>query len=224
MRRIAQLALVLVAILGVAVGIVSMPRSRSFPMLDVFTNPDGTACILPCLFGVRPGETLYKQALKVLSSHPMTRNFKVDIEHGNLYGLDASVLIYVTATGVVSRIDLVRSAGSRMRWGSLGDVIADLSVPEGTRVNTDFTISYYQDKRLVFYHRHRMTDSIVPDEPLDHVAVYAASSSNQLRTVPWQGFGTARRYVATGKPIRLQVGVSINSFDRCSRGTVCRTE
>src|SRR5690349_5351068 len=37
------------------------------------TNPDGTTCNRPCLFGIHPGETNLDQAKLILASHPLTR-------------------------------------------------------------------------------------------------------------------------------------------------------
>jgi hypothetical protein len=44
--------------------------------MALFTNPDGSPCAQPCLFGVRPGKTTLDDALKILDRHPLTHSLK----------------------------------------------------------------------------------------------------------------------------------------------------
>src|SRR5258706_6456660 len=45
--------------------------AEPLPLTVLFSNPDGTPCELPCLFGVRPEKTRFDDALAILQSHPM---------------------------------------------------------------------------------------------------------------------------------------------------------
>ncbi len=39
------------------------------PFATLFSNPDGVPCRLPCLFGIRPAETGFDDAIKIIRSH-----------------------------------------------------------------------------------------------------------------------------------------------------------
>ncbi len=45
-------------------------RSQPSPAAVLFTNADGTACTLPCLFGIQPDKTPFNEALGLLRAHP----------------------------------------------------------------------------------------------------------------------------------------------------------
>src|SRR5258708_18474538 len=63
-------------------------------MSELFTNPDGSACQLPCLFGVRPGEMSVSEALKILHEHPLTQNLdEIPLENGMALGSEGVMLI-----------------------------------------------------------------------------------------------------------------------------------
>ncbi|SRR5258708_4643287 len=51
--------------------------SQPNPANVLFTNPDGSACSMPCLFGVRPDTMTVDQALAVLAAHPLTRKMRL---------------------------------------------------------------------------------------------------------------------------------------------------
>jgi len=43
----------------------------------LFTNPNGSLCTMPCLFGVRPDDMTMDQALQILMTHPLTNNMRL---------------------------------------------------------------------------------------------------------------------------------------------------
>jgi len=47
------------------------------PIAVLFTNPDGSPCQMPCLFGVRPGVTTVDEALQLLDKHALTRGMEI---------------------------------------------------------------------------------------------------------------------------------------------------
>jgi hypothetical protein len=47
-------------------------------LATLFTNPDGSPCPMPCLFGANPNEMTVDQALKVLTAHPLLKNMRVE--------------------------------------------------------------------------------------------------------------------------------------------------
>lgn len=50
---------------------------RYDPMIGLFTNPDGSRCEMPCLFGIRAGETTFEDVIILVQNHPMTHNLRL---------------------------------------------------------------------------------------------------------------------------------------------------
>src|SRR5215831_16026024 len=50
-------------------------RTPPTSLSQLFSEPDGSACVEPCLFGIRPGVTTYDQVVAILKRHPLTRNY-----------------------------------------------------------------------------------------------------------------------------------------------------
>ncbi len=97
MNRFRQLVLALVGMLALLMVIAyfaSISQNHIDPVFLLFTNPDGTACRQPCLFGVRPGETTYAEALVLLRVHPFTRDFEFDLKHNTLRGPESRVILH----------------------------------------------------------------------------------------------------------------------------------
>jgi len=65
------LALSVVLIGGILASRV-LGMAQANPVATLFTNPDGSPCRMPCLFGVRPGEMTLEEGLKILDQHPLT--------------------------------------------------------------------------------------------------------------------------------------------------------
>ncbi len=227
MKRFRELVLALIggcAILTMIAYFACIPRYPTDATQIIFTNPDGTACDRPCLFGVRPGQTSYAEAVTTLHAHPFPRDFAVDLRQGILRGPAARVILHRVAGQTLSEIDLVRTApGSQMAWGPLGNVVAWLSVPDWTSLNSDFTVSYYLTDHLVFHHSHNAVDRIGLDDRLEEVGVFA-----QLPPVPpgatsWFGFSTASRYLPGAGHVHLRTGIMTDLAPGCTARSMCRT-
>jgi len=73
--RFIRLYGVLIAVLsGAVLAIQLLGGLYPNPIAVLFTNPDGSPCQMPCLFGVRPGEMTVDEGLQVLDKHPLTHN------------------------------------------------------------------------------------------------------------------------------------------------------
>src|SRR5207248_927370 len=63
-------------------GVRAVGKSSSIAARDwipaLLTNPDGSSCQQPCLFGVQPGITNLSAALYLLQAHPFTRGLRQD--------------------------------------------------------------------------------------------------------------------------------------------------
>ncbi|MFN8530670.1 MAG: hypothetical protein U0670_18855 [Anaerolineae bacterium] len=68
-KGIFGLWIVAIALISAAIGVGHL---RHNPMAILFTNPDGTPCEMPCLFGIRPGETTLTEAMALIQFHPAT--------------------------------------------------------------------------------------------------------------------------------------------------------
>src|SRR5579864_3430262 len=99
MIKLCRLAVGLLLSLTVLIGLVRLiGGTQSVPLAMLFTQPDGTPCQRPCLFGVQPGQTSYKQAVELLRNHPFTqalqsegiRNMFSDESLSVLLSLDAN--------------------------------------------------------------------------------------------------------------------------------------
>ena len=83
------------------------------PIAVLFTNPDGSPCQMPCLFGVRPGEMTVDEGLQVLGKHPLTqgmttRNSELGIV---VYSRDAWINFAVGNHQLIAAINLAYHAG-----------------------------------------------------------------------------------------------------------------
>jgi hypothetical protein len=59
------------------IGTISLAASNQpNPIAPLFTNPDGSACEMPCLLGVQPGKMTIDQALAILNAHPLMVGLK----------------------------------------------------------------------------------------------------------------------------------------------------
>src|SRR5438874_102608 len=81
MLRLSALVFLLMSMTASAIFTARLIGSaRGSPLSILFTNPDGSDCQHPCIFGIRPGETGIEEATYLLASHPLTRDFS-EIAH-----------------------------------------------------------------------------------------------------------------------------------------------
>lgn len=87
------------------------------------SNPDGTPCAQPCLFGIHPGETSGEQAMRLLETHPLTDNAERTADEVLwLADLDHYVFFHITPRGVVESIGMTATLEA-MGYTSLKDPI-----------------------------------------------------------------------------------------------------
>jgi len=166
-----------------------------FAML--FTNPDGTPCRHPCLFGVRPGETLYENAIKLLQMHPFTSHFEADLDRGVFSGPEMSVILFKDDQNEVSRIDLIHTPGTVLNsWASLGEVVAVLGTPDVVGVEANSIRSYYLTGAMTFFHSGDTQGYVRPDEGFDCLFVFAhpLTTPSDRYLAAWHGFSSIKRY------------------------------
>jgi hypothetical protein len=77
---IAWLVAFFVVIVG---GMRAAQGSAPASLAALFTNPDGAPCIRPCLLGIRPNDTPLREALRLVSAHPLTRALSHEISESS---------------------------------------------------------------------------------------------------------------------------------------------
>lgn len=63
---------VLISLYIIAIRLVGN-RQPQPPFNAIFTNPDGSPCEMPCMFGIHPHETEFNKAIELIRTHPLTR-------------------------------------------------------------------------------------------------------------------------------------------------------
>jgi hypothetical protein len=83
--KVIRLYLTLISCFGATLGAIRWAGAAQTSALTMlFTNPDGSACHMPCLFGIRPGETTMGRALDMVHVHPLTRNMRQQVLEGQV--------------------------------------------------------------------------------------------------------------------------------------------
>ncbi|MCC7447081.1 MAG: hypothetical protein IT324_06675, partial [Anaerolineae bacterium] len=111
------------------------------PMLAVlFTNPDGSPCERPCLFGVRPGKMTRAEAEAVLKAHPTIRNLRFQLGNGNTFTylvgdtITVALRYDVSFIGAIFEVAPLRglpaAPDSLRQRASLGDTMTVLGAPD----------------------------------------------------------------------------------------------
>jgi hypothetical protein len=169
-----------------------------------FTNPDGTPCPYPCLFGIRPGVTRYEDALALIRSHPVTRHMRLTPSSGSqaLQINDDSVAFFVYRDRN-NRVESIfttpsyRNGVTDLPLG-LGDVIAVLGIPDSIpmRDSQNLPTSFaYPELGISFSAINWNSPYMDLSQPYFAFSVGQRWSEQHPDAVPWVGFGSRERYV-----------------------------
>lgn len=172
-RLVVGLLLSLTVLIGMAPLI---GGAQSVHLATLFANPDGKPCQRPCLFGVQPGLTSYTQAVELLRNHPFTRTFQSEGIRNMFSDESLSVILSLDANDRVSGVTLISYSNSSplARWGSLGDMLALLGVPNTVERDAGYLQSYYLEDHLLFSHQLTPGD-LTFNEPCQEISVYLAA-------------------------------------------------
>jgi hypothetical protein len=164
-------------------------------LATLFTNPDGSPCQTPCLFGVRPGETTYEDALSLLRAHPFTADFDINPEWGVAKGPQVNVLLFTNDSNVVTRINLGHKVGApRLSWGALGEVITVLGTPDMLNLSSETTQAYYLSGHLEFSFAQSEQQRVSPIDQFDSMFVFAKAPATPSSPTMWRGFRNMNDY------------------------------
>lgn len=191
----------------------------------LFTNPDGSPCRLPCLFGIQPGETSAEQAIQILKTHPLTNGFihtsDAPFTMENQYTKGLTISFSVTPDGFVDSLVLssfnrpngvaVSAPAIYPESASVGDFASMFGTPQ--IIHTDAwkgggTVAYTFLNNMVWITGWTMNlglaaDRLQVDNPVKLVAVFSwrdcpRGTSFDKIFDPWLGFTQKRRYDRSG--------------------------
>src|SRR5579859_475753 len=93
-------AAAIIALMGAALLSRAVGAASPSPLDILFTNPDGSPCQMPCLFGVRPGQMTVDQAQQLLEQHPLTRTMRKEVlENGVAFESRGILLLVISNDG-----------------------------------------------------------------------------------------------------------------------------
>ncbi|MCC7448334.1 MAG: hypothetical protein IT324_13015 [Anaerolineae bacterium] len=223
MFRLIRLTILLVITCGTAIFAARLVgRTRPVPLAILFTNPNGTPCPRPCLFGVQPGATSFSDAVAMVRAHPFTRALGRD-------EISDQGQSYVSFNGPSMNIDV--SSGSDDRVGSinihiniaalrlapepllrdvsLGEFVALFGVPHGVEAQSGATISFYSGDSMIVISPNILLvgeSRISAESPLGSIMLEVPDAFAQELTFtraglrPWRGFSNVRRYTLSANP------------------------
>jgi hypothetical protein len=82
--------------------------TQANPIAVLFTNPDGSPCQMPCLFGVRPGETTLDEGLQILDKHPLTHGMsRKNLSDGvTLHSQEVFIDLWASENNLIIKVSL----------------------------------------------------------------------------------------------------------------------
>jgi hypothetical protein len=193
--------------LAAIVGVRTVSAAQKSPIVALFSTPDGSPCVQPCMFGVRPGETLFNDAVQLLKQHPLLVGFEDQITLGDS-GLQYAtfgknrVEIYLEEDNddrvLFIRLELF-PPGLVISPFSFGDLVLFFGVPEYVSVGN------YQVAEIGYHYFHLNyarpgTHTMSVNDQFERLFVRAFPLDEPSRLgVPWQGFTTIARYARSTK-------------------------
>jgi hypothetical protein len=124
---------VIVLLAGVMSAVRAGSGSAPLRLAVLMANPDGSACTMPCILGIRPGAMTLRQAEVALRRHPLVRALDELNCAGSsawcyfqLRDLEISGLVRGDRAGRVANVYLLLTGGQSLR---LGDFIGALGAP-----------------------------------------------------------------------------------------------
>jgi hypothetical protein len=212
-RRVLVVLMTFITLLA-SVRLVGSRQKSLLPL--IFTNPDGSPCQRPCLFGAEPGRMTSDEAVAVLKRHPLTRTMKVS-ERSDVaeYIVEAKgVRILVGRGGEHLYLLFVNNDNPDYELpampedfpnsGALGEVILTFGSPQYVSMSSSTTRwdsgpgveTFYPDRYAYFTYRRIPFDYVSPGAPLATIFVRSDIGGLGIGAYmrPWTGFGRADRY------------------------------
>jgi len=229
--RFILLLIFIAALLMFAARLIGSTHSAT-QLATVMSQPDGTACNHPCLFGVRPGETSFEQAVAILHAHPLTHEAKwLTALTLQLNGPPAYVGFSITPDKVIDSITLsdnmedtgIPVPGSLADSIPLGELILAFGAPNIALPGSDYFVASFPTVGVIaaVARPDDLRAYVRPDTHMNMVMIYVVRPCQlpvNLYVHPWAGFKTFLRYLNDGKAYRFPhrvSGVSVPPFAQC---------
>ncbi len=166
MRRFVKGVLIVwLAMTAITGGVAAIARRE--PLSDFarlfMTNPNGSLCRPPCLFGIRPGITTYRNGIARMHAHPIARyfvppmkalmpswsgrnfSFVIGTHNGEEEPSSKITSLYMEFSNRLG----VQSAKVDPLVLTAGDVLRYLGTPDTITVRGSIARLYYPDSRLI---------------------------------------------------------------------------
>jgi hypothetical protein len=189
-------------------------RTQPSALAVLFTNPDGTVCVSPCLFGVRPGETHASEAIALLEQHPLTRHFSIAGRDPYRIQAEGDRIVMISfnqsADGLVVDISLAAyvrygqyhsGAPSIAGFGALGDLLSIFGAPDFVQLTTggDPVLGYAKHGMEIASARARPgLRRMSADDELRRIVLFKAENCSldafSYMFPRWLGFAHFSRY------------------------------
>jgi hypothetical protein len=214
MRRWFRLALLLTVLATCAILATRLiGGTRASALAPLFTMPDQSACVHPCLFGVQPGYTTIDAAAAILSAHLALKSYeavRVDSPVGVRLHLEdpsgTTVDVFGSADGQVDAI----TTGQKLpiqSIGKLGDVVSLFNAPGHLLIDNALGLAAFFEKANLFIKgRHTLhkagsdQDRLSMGDVVQLVVVYRSGECTQYsallkaNTAFWLGFAPVAKY------------------------------
>jgi hypothetical protein len=180
--------------------------SRQNPLLlaQIVTNPDGSQCKSPCVFGIQNGRTATEQAVNLLKAHPLTRQASLDVVGGKITVQDSKFYAVFHEDGL-RHVELDVLALNEQ--ANLANVVVSVGVPECVEFRGLGSITVFYNRYKLDVHvfdplyqapdRFRFEMQILAITFRDYWECPAEISQRKLRNYrmsSWQGFVSYARY------------------------------
>ncbi len=196
-------------------------------VMGIFSNPDGTPCRVPCLLGIRPGETRFDQAIVLIQTHPMTSNLN-PVNRGRFYSFEGPgmTLALFKATGSETEVGGIiwglypesgepHSPDGRPSLDALrlGDLFAALGPPQDIQLRRwergVIPLYRYYDGRFLVNPRDGLSPllsktRLASDSRVLRLLLWAPGEHwdwEDPRAFRWAGFSGLVRYLMAGASI-----------------------
>jgi hypothetical protein len=196
MYRLLRIAIAMLFVCEVAVCTAKFLGSREVSPLALWlTDPDGRPCATPCLFGIQPGATKFDDAIKIMATHPVTRNLQKREVYENsvqLWNDSFSLLFLRNRNGQVEAVVVQNHEEI-----SLGELMANFGYPSDIRVGNYDSPNYY------FFFDGRLS---VEEWFKSDICIYSPAANLVLRlelrdndhrgsnALKWKGFASRKIY------------------------------
>jgi len=186
----------------------SRPSSEESILQKMFTNPDGSLCEKPCLFGIHPGILQQAADKNRLSQFSWMKN--INLRAGDLegwFGIEGQNAAFFATSSTNAAIYLESNDGFMpgsitFSQPSLGDVLTTFGPPSLANWKGDALQLWYNDETMVVWcypQTSTISNPIRPETPIDSIQIYPSNdfAISQFQKITWHGFVNIGHYIVS---------------------------